>query len=90
MKKEKRYKLTEAELEQLCELIGTAEELVRKSAETNYEFFTQLPLAREGFKNFIFSIGKDIDKALNVFFKLKYLLKSFGKHNVMKEKTKDE
>jgi predicted carbohydrate-binding protein with CBM5 and CBM33 domain len=95
IKKEMKYELTQKEFEQLCELTATAEELVRKSANTNYDFFTQVPHQREGYKNFIFTVGQDIDKALNAFFKLKYLLQSFGKHNVIsntptKGKTENE
>jgi hypothetical protein len=68
IKKETKYELTQKEFEQLCELTATAEELVRKSAHTNYDFFTQVPHPREGYKNFIFTVGQDIDKALNAFF----------------------
>jgi hypothetical protein len=80
-KDETKYELTQNEFEYLCELTVTTEEFVRKSAETNYDFFSQFPHQKEEYKNFIFSVAQDIDKALSMLFELKYLLRSLEKHN---------
>jgi hypothetical protein len=88
IKKETKYELTQKEFEQLCELTAAAEELVRKSAHTNYDFFERIPREQWSDRHSVFNLGIDIRISLDSLLKLKYLLQSFGKHNVISNSTK--